>query len=197
VGLLGFLHRFKESGRTGPLQSGAFGLAAALMFCTPLAGHAETSANEYSLKAAFIYNFARFVEWPEGAFKHKGEFCIGSLGRSPLDRELSALSGKSVKGRTVVFRQYNNAEAAAQCQVLFVSRSEPARLVSILDALKDLPVLTVSDQDAFCSYGGTLSLSNEKGKIVFDVNIEEKAQGAKLTPSSQLLKLARKIYGRR
>jgi hypothetical protein len=77
-------------------------LAALFIGSSPLAGVAAASPNEYSLKAAFIFNFAKFVEWPEGAFRRKGEFCIATLGRTPLDRELAALSGKSINGRSIV-----------------------------------------------------------------------------------------------
>ena len=172
------------------------GLWAALLLCLlPAAGLAESSSNEDSLKAAFILNFARYVEWPESSFKQAGEFCIASLGRSPLDRNLAALNGRSVKGRSVVFRQVSTPEAAGQCQVLFIRRAEPSRLVKMLDSLKDKQVLTVSDQDGFCSYGGMLSLVSEQGKLVFDLNLEE-AQRSKLKPSSHLMRLARKIYTR-
>jgi len=151
--------------------------------------------SENSLKAAFILNFAKLVEWPESALKGKAEFCIATLGRSPLDRELAALNGKSVQGRSVVFHQYNSPEEAGKCQVLFISRSEQPRLAGILDSLGDMPVLTVSDQDTFCTKGGMLSLASEKGKVVFDANMHE-TQRAGLKPSSHLLRLARKIYGR-
>jgi hypothetical protein len=180
----------------GSGRLGAAGLAALLWLGIPATGDAETTSGEYTLKAAFVLNIARFVDWPESAFKNSGEFCIGSLGRSPMDRELAALAGKNVKGRTVVFRQFNTPEAAAQCQVLFVKRGEAARLVSLLSALKDAPVLTVSDQEAFCSYGGTVGLVNEQGRIAFEVNLAERVPGARLSYSSQLLKLARRVYGR-
>ena len=143
-----------------------------------------------------MLNFAKMVEWPEGALKGKGEFCIATLGRTPLRRELAALNGMSVQGRSVVFRQFNSPKEAAKCQVLFISPAEPVRLVAILDALKDLPVLTISDQDGFCAYGGMVSLESERERVVFDMNIQE-IKRTQLKASSQLLKLARKIYGRR
>jgi hypothetical protein len=170
-------------------------LAALLVLVLPGAGGCETSVSEYSLKAAFVYNFSKFVEWPESALRGKKDFCIATLGRSPLDRELSALSGKTVQGRNVVFRKLTASEDAAQCQVLFITRPELARLEEIQGVLRDLPVLTISDQDDFCRKGGMLSLDKENGKIVFDVNYRE-TQRAKLKPNSQLLKLARKIFGR-
>jgi len=196
MGLLAVITKRLASRReTNLLWHGAVCLAVTLCLCLPVHLHAETSSGEYKLKSAFIFNFAKYVEWPDSAFKIKGEFCIASLGHSPLDRELSELSGKSVHGRSIVFRQVSSPEEAAQCQVLFISRSELVRLDSILDSLRNAPVLTVADRDDFCRKGGMLSLVNERGKIVFDVNIQE-TQRAKLKPNPQLLRLTRKIYGR-
>lgn len=186
-------------GRAGPgprsLSGAALWLAAWLLLSLPSLVASETSIGEYSLKAAFIYNFSKFVEWPESALRGKREFCIATLGRTPLDRELAALSGKNVQGRSIVFRRLSSLDEAAQCQVLFISRSELAKLDGILDALGDAPVLTIAESDDFCKRGGMLSLEKESGKIVFDVNFRETLR-SKLKPNSQLLKLARKIYGR-
>ena len=195
MGILEFIIRRISCRRENLVSRGSVVLAATFIFILPIAGHAETVSNENSLKAAFIYNFAKYVEWPEDAFKGKAEFCIATLGRSPLNKELAALSGKSVHGRRIVVHQLNSPDEAVKCQVLFISRSELARLEGMLDSLKEVPVLTVSDQGYFCTMGGMLSLVIEKGKIVFDVNIQE-TQRAGLRPSSQVLKLARKVYGR-
>jgi hypothetical protein len=181
--------------RPRTLQGCALWVAALLLLALPGTGRCETAVSEYSLKAAFVFNFSKFVEWPENAYKGKKDFCIATLGRSPLDRELSALGGKTVQGRSVVFRKFTAPEDAAQCQVLFITRSELINFEEIQAALKDLPVLTISDQDDFCKRGGMLSLDKENGKIVFDVNYRE-TQRARLKPNSQLLKLTRKIYGR-
>jgi hypothetical protein len=181
--------------RRHSLNLGALWLAALLLFCTPASGVAETAVGEYSLKAAFIYNFSKFVEWPESAFKGKRDFCIATLGRAPLERELAALSGKTVQGRSIVFHRLSSPEEALQCQVLFIGRSELPKLEAILDTLKDQPVLTIAESDDFCRKGGMLALEKENGKIVFDVNYRE-TQRVRLKPNSQLLKLARKIYGR-
>jgi hypothetical protein len=195
LGILAFIIRRISCRQARLPRRVSAGLAATFIFCLPVAGHAETLSSETSLKAAFIFNFTKFVEWPESAFRGKAEFCIASLGRSPLDRELAALSGKNVHGRSIVFRQLNSPEEAAKCQVLFIGRSELARLAGILDSLRDVPVLTVSDSDDFCAKGGMFSLVTERGKIAFDANVQE-IQHAGLRPSSHLLRLARKVYGR-
>jgi hypothetical protein len=176
--------------------AGRFGAWMALaLWLYPGTAGAETASGEYSLKAAFIYNFSKFVEWPDSALQGKKEFCIGTLGRSPLDRSLAPLSGKIVQGRSIVFRQLNHVEEAAHCQVVFVSRSELSRLDALLDAVSDQPVLTIGDRDDFPRKGGMLTLEQENGRIVFDVNLKEILH-SRLKPSSQLLKLARRIYSR-
>jgi len=177
-----------------PLRHALLWLPCLILLGLPATGACETSLGEYSLKAAFIYNFSKFVEWPESAFRGR-TFCIATLGRSPLDRELAALNGKVVQGRSIVVHKLSSPDDAAQCQVLVISRSELPRLEGILDTLRDLPVLTIAESDDFCKKGGMLSLEKENGKIVFDVNFRE-TQRAKLKPNSQLLKLARRIYGR-
>lgn len=195
MGILAFIIRHMRCRQARCLRQCAMGLAAAFILFLPAVEFAETLSGENSLKAAFIFNFAKYVEWPESAFKGKAEFCMGSLGRSPLDRELAALSGKTIQGRSIVFRQINSLEEAEKCQVLFVGRSELARMARILDSLREMPVLTVSDHEDFSSRGGMLSLVNERGRIAFDVNLLE-THRARLKPSSQLLRLARKIYGK-
>jgi hypothetical protein len=178
----------------GPFRGRLWCVLLLLLLCLPGPVASETSVSEYSLKAAFIYNFSKFVEWPDSAFRGKKEFCIATLGRSPLDRELAALSGKSVQGHPIVFRKLSSLDDVAQCQVLFISRSELNRLEGVLDALRDAPVLTIAESEDFCKRGGMLSLEKENSKIVFDVNYRE-TQRSRLKPNSQLLKLARKIYG--
>jgi hypothetical protein len=195
VGILSFKIPVQSRPRRHPLRLGVLWLAALLLLCTPGSGVSETAVGEYSLKAAFIYNFSKFVEWPESAFRGKRDFCIATLGRAPLDRELAALSGKMVQGRSIVFHRLSSPEEATQCQVLFIGRSELPKLEAILETLRDLPILTIAESEDFCRKGGMLALEKENGKIVFDVNYRE-TQRVKLKPNSQLLKLARKIYGR-
>ena len=195
MGVLTYLIRWLLHLRSIFLRHCTVWLSASLLMSPPVPGHAETSIGEYSLKTAFIYNFAKFVEWPDSAFKKKDEFCIASLGRSPIDRELAALSGKTVQGRSIVITQISTPEEANNCQVVFIRRSELVRFDSMLESLRSVPVLSIADRDDFCINGGMLSLVIEGGKIVFDVNIKA-VHRSKLKPNPQLLRLARKIYGR-
>jgi len=177
------------------MRSGTLGLTAAALLFLPGAALAGMTSDESTLKAAFIYNFAKFVDWPESAFHGKREFCIGSIGHNPLEKELAALAGKTVNGRSIVYRRFTTPEQAADCNVVFFARSEQARTEEILETLSDRPILTVGDYGEFCGKGGMFALEKKDTRLVFDVNLAQ-AQRAGLRPHAQLLKLARKIYGK-
>jgi hypothetical protein len=178
-----------------PIRHGSLTLAAAALFSLPAASFAGMSSDEPTLKAAFVYNFAKFVDWPESALRGRREFCIGTIGHNPLEKELAALSGKTVNGRSIVFHRFSTPEQAADCNVLFLSRSDQARAEAILETLADRPILTVGDYGDFCGKGGMFAVEKRDARLVFDVNLAQ-AQRAGLRPHSQLLKLARKIYGK-
>jgi hypothetical protein len=157
--------------------------------------HAETNAlSEYDVKAAFLYNFAKFVEWPPEVFKNSGDsFVIGILGDDPFDKNLEAeLNGKTVQDKKLVFKRLLNLQEASDCQVVFISASEEDLLSAILAKLQGSPVLTVSDMKRFIQRGGMVGFSLDKNKVGFNVN-RTVAEGAGLKISSQLLKLAKTI----
>lgn len=164
------------------------------LFWTSL-GRAAGQADELTLKTAFIYNFAKYVEWPVDNPRPREEFCIGTLGRPRLDRALASLAGKRIRGKIVVVRRFNSEEEARNCQILFIDRSEIVRFEDVALALEGRHVMTVADSDGFCEAGGMVTLINQDGRITFDINYRE-TQRSGLKVSSQLLKLARKIYGK-
>jgi len=147
--------------------------------------------NEYQVKAAFIYNFAKFVEWPPQAFKNPADpITICVLGQNPFDRLLEeAVSGKTVQGRTFIVRQLSGEPPATGCQILFVSSSEQKRLHAILGGIKTIGVLTVGETETFASEGGVINFTIEAGRVGLQVNVEA-AEHAKLRISSKLLSLA-------
>ena len=151
MGILTTKIRWLAPGGLSPFRRGFLRVAALMLFFLSSTGLCESSVGGYRLKAAFIHNFSKFVEWPENAFRGKKEFCIVTLGRY---RDLVALSGMNVQGHSIVFRKLTSPEDAALCQVLFISRSELTRLEGILDAIRDLPVLTIAESNDFCKMGG-------------------------------------------
>jgi len=151
-------------------------------------------AGEYKVKAAFLYNFAKFVEWPDRTFSGPdAPFVIGVLGDDPFGSALDGIKGKTVKEHKVAVKRISGSSDAGSCHVLFISSSEDGRLEEIISALGQAPVLLVGDMDRFARRGGMIKFLVENNKIAFEINAEA-ARRAGLTISSQLLKLARKTY---
>jgi len=152
---------------------------------------AKEPSREYRIKAAFIYNFAKFTRWPAGSFADSAaplEFCI--YGEDPFDGALDAIAGNTIHGRKVAVRRIAAIEASGGCHLLFISASEAGRLTDILAALGDRPVLTVADMPDFARAGGIINLkTTAEDKLRFEINTGT-AQRAGLRFSSKLLNLA-------
>ena len=148
-------------------------------------------SKEYQVKAAFLFNFAQFVEWPAKEFSDANSpLVIGILGNDPFGAILDEMvRGEKVKGHPLIVQRYRQVEEIQNCHVLFVSPSESSQVEKILERLKGRSVLTVSDIDGFAQKGGIIRLVTDKGKIRFRVNLEA-AKTADVTISSKLLKAA-------
>jgi hypothetical protein len=165
-----------------------------LLLSAPMPLHAETTATqEYKIKAAFLYNFALYVEWPVDVFE-SGEtpLIISVLGYNSFENALKTLQGKRFRNRSVIIKQISNIDQMENCHILFISRSEKIRLPEILRAAKKRPVLTVSDLDGFCKAGGMINFINLENKVRFDINLKA-AQLGGLKIRTQLLRLAHDI----
>jgi hypothetical protein len=151
---------------------------------------AEEQAEEYAVKAAFLYNFARFTEWPASAFPgNDSPIVVCILGDDPFGSAIDFLRDKTINGRRVVLKREKNAERLEPCQVLFVSRSKEDELEEILSAASGWCVLTVSDMERFAHKGGGIGFVREGNKVRFEVN-PETTKKAGLGLSSKLLSLA-------
>jgi len=164
-------------------------LILALFF--PILAHAA-AFSEYELKAAFVYNFASFTDWPSKAAPGMS-VCV--IEQDPFGRALDALEGKAVKGQSLSVRRLSTIAEARTCRVLFISASEVNNLPRLLAAVKDLPVLTVSDMDDAAHQGVIIGLAIEKQRITFEINAAA-ARNANIVLSSRLLSLARNVYQR-
>jgi hypothetical protein len=152
----------------------------------------NSQPSEYQIKAAFIYNFARFVDWPTQAFADStSPMTIGVLGKNVFGDNLQqAISGKMIKGHPLQFRQFDSISDATNCQVLFISSSEKSHFSKILARLQGACVLTVSeDTDSFIGDGGMINLVIVDDKVRFAIN-NDAAKKAGLSISSKLLSLA-------
>ena len=149
--------------------------------------------DEYQVKAAFLYNFTKFVEWPPGVFESSDSpISICVLGQNLFGHVLQeTVRGKSVNGRMLVVSGIPDARSATHCQILFVSSSERMRYGAILRELRT-GVLTVGETEGFIEEGGVVNLKLDGGKVQIQVNINA-ADQAGVRISSKLLSLAQII----
>ena len=151
----------------------------------------STIAREYKVKAAFIYNFAKFVEWPSQKLGgDTAPLVIGVLGPNLFGDELeNALKGRQINGRGIVVRQFDDVEAAKAAHLLFVSINDEAKLRK---ALKEYGVLTIGQSESFTRNGGIITFTFEHDKLGFVINVGA-AEQAGLKISAQLQKLAKSV----
>jgi hypothetical protein len=154
-----------------------------LLFAATAAVHAQQPSLEYRVKAAYLYNFVKFVEWPAAA----GPLTICVVGRNPFGSVLQeTVRGESIGDRPLAVRSV--AQPDANCQVAFIPEGTAA--APALRAARGIPVLTVGETPSFLSQGGIINFVVEEGKVRFDIN-QEAAMRADLKISSRLLRLAR------
>ena len=154
-------------------------------------GAEDLQPGEYQIKAAFVFNFAKFVDWPAAAFSNEnGPFYIGVLGDDPFDKDLElTVSGKQINNHKLVVKRFGSGKKPEFCHILFVSRSERKDWPQILEALKGQPVLTVGDGiEKFGQQGGMINLIMVGKKVRFEIN-QPAAEKARLKIGSRLLKL--------
>ena len=149
-----------------------------------------TPVGEYQLKAVFLFNFAKFVEWPPQAFADtRDPFTICVLGDNPFGSALDdATRGRTVANRPIAIRLVSNLPQARACQILFVSASERNRMHSILEALRNSCVLTVGDTEDFTANGGIVQFRMKDARVRIEIDAEA-AGRANLRISSRLLSL--------
>ncbi len=147
--------------------------------------------SEYAVKAAFIYNFAKFIDWPENAFpKENSPLIVGVLGRDPFGQILDeTFRDKTVHGRNVVLKRLGPNESCAECHLLFISSSESERVSGVLNAHRGANTVTISDMPGFDEKGGVIRLFTARNKVRFSIN-SRAANNAGVKLSSQLLKLS-------
>jgi hypothetical protein len=146
---------------------------------------------EYTLKAGFLFNFAKYVDWPAEAFEKPGTpITIGIVGTDPFGEDLERmLKNKTVKNRTFAVQRFREPSGIQRCHILFVPRSEKEHFPEILKQIESWPVLTVGEDEGFSRAGGTTNILIEKEKPRLEVN-PDAAEKAKLTIDAKLFKAA-------
>ncbi|MBL8259819.1 MAG: YfiR family protein [Candidatus Competibacteraceae bacterium] len=146
--------------------------------------------DEYAVKAAYLYNFAKFVEWPSEAFDQAdAPLLICIAGSNPFGGALDTLAGKLVESHPVTVRHLPAATGLEPCHIVFIGRAEQGRIKALLAKLAQQPALTVSDASDFIRAGGMIGLIEAEQRIRFNISLTA-ARQANLKLSSQLLKLA-------
>lgn len=157
---------------------------------------ANSTAEEYSVKAAFLFHFAQFVEWPPETFKDSGSpllYC--TIGEDPFHGVLDAsLNGKTIGARSLQVRHVTQPSELQACHVVFLAEKEKKLFPVILELLKGNSVLIVGESGHFVQEGGTIGFCLEENKMRFEINLEA-AQKARLKISSRLLALAKTVVG--
>ena len=156
-----------------------------------LAGAAERP--EHEVKAAFLYNFGKYVRWPKTPARQDNTFVIAILGNDPFGSALDDIvSGNRIEDRRIEVKRVSTPKELGPCDVLYISESEAAHLERILAALPKAPILTVSDIPRFVERGGMIGLVMANRRVRFEVNLQA-TEEAGLDVGSQLLRLARAV----
>ncbi len=157
----------------------------------------SSDSSEYLIKAGFIFNFAKFVEWPPTTFAQPDSpIVIGILGTDPFGTIIDHIvQDKKIGGRGFVVKRLKwgaEAKDLRECKILFVGASERAHIDELVQIVKFLPILTVGETPGFAEHGGVVRFVLEDNRVRFEVNVDAARQGG-LTISSRLLTLARII----
>jgi hypothetical protein len=152
------------------------------------------AASEAQVKAAFIYNFVRFVEWPAQSFPSSDTpVTIGVVGSEQIADAIEQITkGKALDGRKLVVKRLSGSDSLDGCHILFIGASQKGRMSAILDKLRDSSVLTIGETDGFVQSGGIIGFVIENSKVAFHINAGA-AKKKHLRISSQLLRLARNV----
>lgn len=148
-------------------------------------------SREYQLKAAFLFNFCQFVNWPAEAFPAAdAPLVIGVLGTNPFGTYLEeTVSGERIGGHNVEVRYFKDPSEITDCQLLFISGSDTKESSAVVAMVKGKSILTISDQPGFLKQDGMIRFMNQQNKIRFEINVEA-TRAAGLEVSSKLLRLA-------
>ena len=153
---------------------------------------ARAQYGEYEVKAAFLSNFAQFAKWPASVFSDAGApFAIGILGEDPFGGALEKIvKEQAVAGRKITIRRGRNAGDVRNCQLVFIAKSERARIAEHIAGLQGAHILIVGETEQFTRQSGAIGFTMEGDKVRFEISAGN-AQRAGVELSSRLLKLAR------
>jgi hypothetical protein len=158
---------------------------------------AEPSLTKYQVEAIFLFNFAKYVDWPSETFPNDAApITIGVMGADPFGESLQrGVEGKRINGRSFVIKHLDSDSDVAGCQILFICDSEASRMGGILDKARALPILTVGEGELFARNGGIINFALKNGNVRLEIDLTA-ARKAGLTISSRLLAVADVVKGK-
>jgi len=182
------LHRISAISKWGSFKF--FPVLVWALFFVPCLQAQKSKPTDYQVKAVYLINFARFVEWPDKLGLQQDSFTICVLGPDPFGRTLDTmLAGEKIAGRSAVAKRISTPQDSFDCRILFVSSVETGSINRMVEAASKQGVLTVSDMPHFTNRGGMIQFVTDDKRVRFEVNLTA-AQRAGLTLSSELLKVA-------
>ncbi len=163
------------------------GLLLSLLSVQPVV--AEQTAREFDLKAALLYQFSRFISWPEEAIRSQGSFNVCVMGEDPFGQRLEGLKKRKYHEFEINISYPTSKNEASACHILYLVNPD----CSLCRELKE-PVLLVSSQQGFVDKGGEIEFVQEKGRIRFSINADS-IQVKKLRASAKLFEVASRVVG--
>jgi len=174
------------------LIRGAIMLLLSLVVICKATAHAEDQATEYKVKAAYLYNFTKFVSWSDTTLPgDRQTITICVLGKNPFGSLLEPITHMKTQDRTITIENIEDIRALEKksCQILFISASEQGAAAELLRKTAKMPILTVSDMDGFAQHDGIIGFVTKEGKIRLEINLRA-ARKAGLNISAKLLEIA-------
>lgn len=164
----------------------------ALLFVVFSNSRANAQSTDYKAYSLYVYNFMKYIEWPEE--ENKGDFVIALVGDSKIKEDLIVLSNhKKLKGRKIVFKQFTKVEDITYCHLLYISSSKTSSIKIINQKFVGKPILIVGEREESVYKGAALSfLTTDEDELKFDINKKE-IESHKLKISSSLIKLGTSI----
>lgn len=170
-------------------------VALTLVLCCTVAGHTGGKPSEYQLKAAYLYNFAKFIRWPDSAFSDQNTpLVIGVLGENPFEGKLAPLTLRSVRNRPIKIRYFKTLKDVQTCHLLYISSSGATETKSVINGLGTRPIITVGDSKKFAVHGGGIQFVTNRGRLRFIINLKA-AKNSRVKIEAQLLSLALEVLG--
>jgi len=153
---------------------------------------AQSKAEEYQVKAVFLYNFTQFIDWPEKAFKSPDEpFIIGIMGDDPFGNYIDrTVEGELIGTHPIKIKRCHDLRSALSCHILYINSFDREWLRTILNSVSEKNILTVSDDPSFNNLGGIIRFYTEDNKIRLQINLP-RSKEAELSISSKLLSVAK------